>query len=374
MRPFILSTLILLAAGHARAQTSALPVGTGLQASYYDGINFDRLVARRRDAAVDFDWQMQPPVPGLGSEYFSVRWEGYLLAPVTGDYDFTTVMDDGLRVWVGGKRIINAWREQDHVPAAARIHLEAGRYYRLRVEYFQTIRDTRALLRWQMPNSVTSVPVSGAFLFTALPPSAKPIPKPEPKPAPAPAVAARLTPAVAARPQPTITPTRPAQVVGRRPRPTPPAPVRQAAPDPAAGRVATVAVPPPAAAPAPDSLPDLSTLTKGTAVELKNLYFEQGKARLLPTSQPELNRLVRVLRSQPALQFEIAGHTDNVGDTHKNQQLSEQRARVVRAYLVQRGIDSLRLSAVGYGGSRPVADNRDPQQRPRNRRVELVAR
>ncbi|WP_311181763.1 OmpA family protein [Hymenobacter volaticus] len=52
--------------------------------------------------------------------------------------------------------------------------------------------------------------------------------------------------------------------------------------------------------------------------------------------------------------------------------LSEQRAQVVRRYLVQQGIDSARLVARGYGGTRPVADNRDPQQRARNRRVEVV--
>ena len=45
---------------------------------------------------------------------------------------------------------------------------------------------------------------------------------------------------------------------------------------------------------------------------------------------------------------------------------------MVRRYLVQQGIDSLRLTARGYGGTRPVADNRDPQQRPRNRRVEVI--
>ena len=79
----------------------------------------------RRDAAIDFDWKMQPPVEDLGYQYFSVRWEGYLLAPTTGEYEFSTVMDDGLRVWVGGKRIIDAWKEQDHVPAV--VHELAAR-------------------------------------------------------------------------------------------------------------------------------------------------------------------------------------------------------------------------------------------------------
>jgi outer membrane protein OmpA-like peptidoglycan-associated protein len=119
-------------------------------------------------------------------------------------------------------------------------------------------------------------------------------------------------------------------------------------------------------------LPDLAALSRGAAVTLPNLYFTQSTASLLPTSRPMLNALARRLREQPRLRLEIAGHTDNVGEPALNLRLSEQRARVVRQYLVQQGIDSARLTARGYGGTRPVADNRDPRQRPRNRRVEVV--
>ncbi|MCC3156265.1 OmpA family protein [Hymenobacter sp. 15J16-1T3B] len=365
MRTLTLFVAALLAVlrGQAQQPGPALPAGTGLQASYYNGTNFETLILRRRDAVIDFDWKKQPPVKGLGPEFFSVRWEGYLLAPTTGEYEFSTVMDDGLRVWVGGKRIIDAWREHDHVPASVRLRLEAGRYYRLRVDYFQTILDSRAVLRWRLPNSSALVPVGQQAFFAALPTSAKPVPKPQP-PAPAPVVAAvpapRTPPQLLASRPPA---TRPAATPVRRvvaPRRTPAAPARPTLVPP--GRIFG------------DSLTDLSKLRRGEALALKRIYFVQSQARLLPSSEPELGRLVRLLREQPDRRFEIAGHTDNVGDPHKNQVLSEQRARVVRAYLLRRGIDSLRLTAVGYGGTRPVADNRDPQQRPRNRRVELVAR
>lgn len=376
MRTATLLFPALLAAHLGTAQAPAVrPVGTGLQASYYNGINFEQLVLRRRDAAIDFDWKKQPPVPGLGYEQFSVRWEGYILAPTTGEYEFSTVMDDGLRVWVGGKRIIDAWKEQDHVPAVVHLRLEGGRYYRLRVDYFQTILDSRAVLRWRPPNSPELVTVGRTALYAALPSTAKPIPPPKPAAAAQPTTSA---PPPARRPT-VVTPVRSAVVVGRRPETVPAAPPR-----PAPIRRAVTTRPPatPPTRPATvapgmafgDSLTDLNKLRRGQAVELKHLYFEQSKARLLPTSQPELNRLVRLLQAQPALQFEIAGHTDNVGDVQKNQTLSEQRARLVRAYLVQRGVDSVRLTAVGYGSTRPVADNRDPHQRPRNRRVELVMR
>ncbi|WP_400193026.1 PA14 domain-containing protein [Hymenobacter sp. B81] len=369
MKPLLLSGLLALLPLLSRAQTSALPTGTGLQASYYNGTNFQRLVHRRIDPAIDFSWKKQPPVPGLGGEYFSVRWEGWILVPATAEYEFSTVMDDGLRVWLGGKQLINAWREQDHVPATVRIRLEAGRYYRLRVDYFQTILDSRALLRWRRADRAEDfVPVGQQALFAALPQSARPVTAAKPAPAP---------PPVAAAPKPAIkiTPTPTAVVVGRRAVSAARPAVRPAAARSAATEQlpAQVTLGPAAAAPT-DSLPDFSTLSKGTTVELRQLYFEQGKARMLPSSQPELNRLLRVLQTQPSLRLEIAGHTDNVGDAAKNLQLSQQRAALVRRYLVGRGIDSLRLLAQGYGGTRPVADNADPRQRPRNRRVEVIVR
>jgi peptidoglycan-binding protein ArfA len=119
---------------------------------------------------------------------------------------------------------------------------------------------------------------------------------------------------------------------------------------------------------------ELSSLARGTTVEIKNLYFEQSKPRLLPSSGPAIEQLTNELRRNPALQLEIAGHTDNIGDPALNQRLSEQRARRIRELLIGRGIDSTRLTAVGYGGTRPVADNNDPAQRARNRRVEVTVR
>ncbi|KAA9333104.1 OmpA family protein [Hymenobacter busanensis] len=350
----LLGLLVLLKSAESRAQaTAALPVGAGLTATYYAGMNFERPVVTRIDAAIDFNWHVRPPAPGVPAERFSVRWEGYVLAPVSGEYIFSTIMDDGLRVWLGDKQLLNYWRDQDHVPAAVRIRLRAGRYYRLRVDYFQNSLDSRALLQWQRPDQPrTREPVGRRYLFARLPTN---------RPAPAaPAVTARL---VSRRPATASLATRSA---ARRAAVAAPAP----RPDTVVATAAKVAV----AAVLPDTLPELTGLAKGTAVELRKLYFEQGKARLLPTSQPELNRLVRALQRQAALRLEIAGYTDNVGNAAKNLALSQQRAALVRGYLVQHGIDSGRLTAQGYGGTRPVANNADPQQRPRNRRVEVVVR
>ncbi len=68
----------------------------------------------------------------------------------------------------------------------------------------------------------------------------------------------------------------------------------------------------------------------------------------------------------------MAGHTDNVGNPRRNQQLSEQRAQAIRQYLVDHGIDGGRIEAVGYGDTQPVASNDTEEGRQQNRRIEAV--
>ncbi|UOR04566.1 PA14 domain-containing protein [Hymenobacter aerilatus] len=360
-------------------------VGTGLQGQYYVGREFDKLVLTRLDPTIDFNWSYGPPTPGRTSErfvspgpgvpgeVFSARWTGYLYAPVSGTYTLHITTDDGMRVWLGNRLLLDGWHDQWVTTYATRICLTAGRYYPLRLEYYQVHFDTRALLAWQTPpltapsawdkllaavglDDTDPAPIPTRYLY---PPRPAASPRPTP---PAPVVAAALS-ALPSAPVPKaarVIPPRLAQpTMRRRSRPQPLAALRPQT------TTTDTATPPP-------TLPTLRTLTKGETLTLPNLYFTRSTAALLPTSYPTLNTLARTLQQQPALRLTIAGHTDNVGDAQLNQRLSEQRARVVRRYLVQQGIDSLRLAAVGYGGTRPVADNHDPRQRPRNRRVEVI--
>ena len=126
--------------------------------------------------------------------------------------------------------------------------------------------------------------------------------------------------------------------------------------------------------PATATTADLGTLPKGATLEIKDLFFEQSAARLLPASETAIAQLVAALARHPRVALEIAGHTDNVGNAAANQQVSVERARRVRALLIGRGIDSTRLVAVGYGGTRPLSINVDPLIRARNRRVEVTVR
>ena len=103
----------------------------------------------------------------------------------------------------------------------------------------------------------------------------------------------------------------------------------------------------------------------------QNIYFATGKATLLSKSFKGLNDVAKVLKDDTELKLTVDGHTDNVGTDNLNQKLSESRAAAVKAYLVKQGIDADRLVSAGYGETQPVADNKTPAGRQKNRRVEL---
>lgn len=105
---------------------------------------------------------------------------------------------------------------------------------------------------------------------------------------------------------------------------------------------------------------------------LGGILFDTNKSDIKPVFYPELDAVVTVLNKNTDLKVEIQGHTDNVGKAAYNMKLSENRASAVMGYLVQKGIDSNRLSAKGLGLTRPIASNDTPEGRARNRRVELT--
>ncbi len=366
----VLLAALTLGVGTANAQA-------GLTATFYKGIDFQKKLLTRVDPSIDFNWDNEAPAPGLPSSDYCVRWTGALVAPETGTYIFKITTDDGMRVWIGDKMLFDEWRPQSPTTFEKKLKLTAGQTYALRVEYFQLDYQAQAGLSWQLPSATKA---SAGNLFGMISPKPEPIPAtaflqrvpPKPAPSVAPSVAnVPPKPAVTAtpppRPAPPVTRPTPPPVVRVN---TPPRPAPAPAPAPAPRPVVT---PPVAPAPTPNPA-DLGTLARGTTVEIKQLYFEQSKARLLPTSGPAIEQLTNALQRNPSLRLEIAGHTDNIGDAALNQRLSEQRARRVREILIGRGIDSTRLTAVGYGGTRPIGNNDDPTERARNRRVEVTVR
>ncbi|MFN3950969.1 MAG: OmpA family protein [Thermaurantimonas sp.] len=109
----------------------------------------------------------------------------------------------------------------------------------------------------------------------------------------------------------------------------------------------------------------------GSSFELKDIYFDLGKATLTPQSRASLDALYEILAKND-IYIELGGHTDSIGSDDNNLKLSQERVNAVRDYLVNKGINPQRIKAVGYGESRPVADNRTEEGRRKNRRVEVT--
>jgi outer membrane protein OmpA-like peptidoglycan-associated protein len=109
----------------------------------------------------------------------------------------------------------------------------------------------------------------------------------------------------------------------------------------------------------------------GKKVVLNNILFQTGKSILTSSSYTEIDRLLGIMNDNPRMKIEISGHTDNTGSLQLNLKLSEDRAKAVVMYLVQKGIDRIRLEYKGYGPQQPIADNTTADGRSRNRRVEF---
>lgn len=115
----------------------------------------------------------------------------------------------------------------------------------------------------------------------------------------------------------------------------------------------------------------LDSINKDGYVSLQ-INFATGKATINADSFAQLDQVAAALKQQAALNLEIGGHTDNVGTVEANLALSDARAKSVMKYLTDKGTPSTRVTAKGYGQTKPVADNRTEEGRAKNRRVELV--
>ncbi len=115
----------------------------------------------------------------------------------------------------------------------------------------------------------------------------------------------------------------------------------------------------------------LQPIEVGAVVNLKSVLFELGSTVLLDESYSELNVVVDFLTTNPNVEIELEGHTDNRGDIKKNLVLSQQRVDKIKSYLVSKGIGAKRIKGKGYGGSRPIATNSTEEARKLNRRVEF---
>ncbi|WP_310588727.1 OmpA family protein [Larkinella rosea] len=116
----------------------------------------------------------------------------------------------------------------------------------------------------------------------------------------------------------------------------------------------------------------VNPIKAGQRVVLRDVLFEQSKAILLSGSNAELDRLVQMLKDYPEMEIQVDGHTDNQGIWDLNMKLSQDRVRVVKEYLMERGIADIRIQTKAWGPSKPIASNETEEKRRLNRRVEFT--
>ena len=327
----------------------------GLIGEYYTGTNFERKVFTRVDPQLNFNWEGGSPGPSMPHSYYSIRWMGKLLAPATGEYKFFAKVDDGIRVWVGGKKVVESWQLNDSQHFSGSIVLKAGTLYDLRIDYFNDRHGGEIQLFWQRPGGNRAVmnrfdalgePITAQYFFqktTVIDPPkipAKPVVK-----------------------KPLITTNLPKAT----PKPVParPLPAKQIITDSLSVRATPTK--PPASEPPSNIPPDTSF-----NLRQRNIPFEQSSYVLLPEAAIELDQLIGVLKKHPDWRISVAGYTDNVGDPRLNVALSEFRARVVAHYLTQHGIADDRINTIGYGDARPYSSNKTEEDRRENRRVVIT--
>lgn len=139
----------------------------GLKGEYFKGKELAGTpVVTRVDRAVNFRWDRLNPTTemvlrgeltreqALGNEEFSARWTGQIVAPVTGKYELTVTADDGFRLDVAGKRVLDEWTPTPRARArSVMLDFEAGKAYDVKLEYFENIRDAEVRLNWRQPGA-----------------------------------------------------------------------------------------------------------------------------------------------------------------------------------------------------------------------------
>lgn len=123
-------------------------VGTGLKGDYYDSMEFQDYRFSRLDSEIDFNWGPNAPDPRIEPETFSIRWTGEIVARSSEEYTFWVTVDDGVRLWIDGKLLIDEWHRNEATEFSGRIRMEAGKHYPILLEYYQDPSLAQVSLSW----------------------------------------------------------------------------------------------------------------------------------------------------------------------------------------------------------------------------------
>lgn len=120
----------------------------GLQADYFNNLDFTAFALSRVDPQINFDWTSVNPDPLIQQYTFSVLWRGFVTVPVTDVYTFYADVNDGVRLWIDNNQLIDSWTNSGRSERFGQITLSAGTYP-LTMEYFQEFAGAVAILKWE---------------------------------------------------------------------------------------------------------------------------------------------------------------------------------------------------------------------------------
>ena len=140
--------------------------GNGLFGEYFNNQNLTDRIATRVDNVINFNWGTGSPISGVGVDTFSTRWTGQIEARYSERYTFSTLSDDGVRLWVNDRLIIDQWNDHPATTHTGQIDMESGVLYNIRVEYYENGGDSRMRLAWQSASQAFQV-VPRSLLYAA---------------------------------------------------------------------------------------------------------------------------------------------------------------------------------------------------------------
>lgn len=348
----------------------------GLWAEYFDGKDFDRFVSAAYVDNIDDSWYDVPPVSGIDPHNCSIRWSGKLRPGKTATYLFSALVDDGIRVWIDDKLIIDQWGLNDFGVFNGKIELIADTDYNLKVEYFNALLEGEIKLLWDIEKAKGEQSwyesIFGVeYAYSVIKSDYFFIPD---------RTVTKINAAQEKVPIDRIENVKKNRKVSvKKETEVIVTPVQQVKDNPAVKNIikpSVIEIKEENVKPAqqPNESVEIMTFEIAQKFIPKNVQFERAKADILPASITELNTFVKFLLENPNVEVTIEGHTETVGNAIENQKLSENRAIKVSRYFVKQGVSASRLLTVGFGGSKPLKIPMKGEYYPQNRRVVFMLR
>jgi RHS repeat-associated protein len=147
------------------SQLFAARPASGLQATYYDNIDFSGTKVVRIDPTINFNWGGGSPATPIGVDTFSASWEGQIVPRYSETYTFYAGSDDGVRLWINGQSIVNNWWDRGYTEGTGTITLVAGQAYNIRMDFYENGGGAAATLAWSSASQPKEiVPQSQLFI------------------------------------------------------------------------------------------------------------------------------------------------------------------------------------------------------------------